>query len=159
MFVCPFPTDRWENLGCFFFFGFNFAFLSKFVEINFSKCIVTVPKVNCVGTEGMCVYPIHVFTRLFDVTYLDLENYMIYFLQHSDLKKKKRKEKIDLPTFFRPKGQTNLYFLGLRSFLTMLQITTVHEKFSLNFWVTTRLNSTVQSVSLKKHCANGNSSF
>ena len=60
----------------------------------------------------------HVSTRLFDVTYLNAENYnSIVFLQHSDLKKQNKththtKKKIDLPTLpiFRPKGQTNLYF-------------------------------------------------
>ena len=79
------------------------------------KCIVTVLKVYCVGTEGIYVNPIHVFTRVFDVTYLNTENYMTYiaFLQHPDLKEKRKK--IDLPTLpvFKPKGQTNLYFLGL----------------------------------------------
>ena len=59
--------------------------------------------------------PVHVSTRLLDVTYLDTENYMIYiaFLQHPD--KKKNKKNIDLPTLpiFRPKGQMNLYLLGL----------------------------------------------
>ena len=53
---------------------------------------VTVQKVNCVGTEGICAYLL-VSTRLLNVTYLDTENYMIYiaFLQHPDLKKKKKK--------------------------------------------------------------------
>ena len=71
-----------ENMFCFlgfFFLVLNFAFLNKIVKINLSKYIVTVP--------------VHVSTRLFDVTYLNTENYMIYiaFLQHADLKKKKKR--------------------------------------------------------------------
>ena len=116
MFVCPFPADPkfWKAWIAFFFFFliFNFAFLKKIVKIINFKMHVTVPKVNCVGT-GLFVHPIHVSTRLFDVTYLNTENYMIYivFLQHPDLKKKKKK-KINIQTLpiFRPKGQTSLHF-------------------------------------------------
>ena len=61
--------------------------------------------------------PILDSTRLFDVTYLNTENYMIYiaFLQDPDLKKnkeKKKKKKINLPTLpiFRPKEQAHPYF-------------------------------------------------
>ena len=68
--------------------------------------MVTVPKVKCVGTEGLFVHTIHVSPRLFNVTYLNTENYVIYiaFLQHPDLKKKK-KEKINPtdPTNFQAK--------------------------------------------------------
>ena len=89
MFVCPFPTDPnfWKTRIFFFIFLiFNFAFLNKIVRRKFSKCTATVPNIYCVGVEGLCVYPIHVSTRLFDVIYLSTESYMIYFafLQHSD---------------------------------------------------------------------------
>ena len=42
-------------------------------------------KIDCVST-GLFVHPIHVSARLFNVTYLNTENYMIYiaFLQHLD---------------------------------------------------------------------------
>ena len=75
----------------------------------FSKCIVTIPKVNCVGTEGICAY-LHVSNRLLDVTYLVTENYTIYiaFLQHPDFKKKK-----DRPTYppnFQAKGANKPLF-------------------------------------------------
>ena len=108
MFVCPFPTDPkfWKTWVAFFFFFFylNFAFLNKIVKIKFSKCIVTVPKVYCVGTESVCIYPIHVSTRLFDVIYSNTENYLIYiaFLQHPDLKKKKKKKKKKKRSTYRP---------------------------------------------------------
>ena len=111
------PTQNFGKLGllvfvCFFFSIFNFASLNKILKRKFSKCIVTVPKVYCVGKEGKCVYPIYVSTRLFNVTYLNTENYIICiaFLQHPHWKKKKKK--IDLATLaiFMPKGQTNLYF-------------------------------------------------
>ena len=77
----------------FFLFILNFAFLNKIVEIGFLKYIITVPKVYCVGTEGVYVFTTSV-TRLFDVTYLDTENYMIYiaFLQNPDLKKREKKD-------------------------------------------------------------------
>ena len=117
MFALFRPTQNFGKLGLLFFFfffllKFNFSFLIKIVKINFSKCIVTVPKVNCVGTEDICAL-LHVSTRLLAVTYLDTENYMIYIA----FLKKKKKKKIDLPTIpiFRPKGQANLYFLGLFS--------------------------------------------
>ena len=59
MFFLPF-SDRptiFENLGCFFFFFlvFNFAFLNKIVKIKVSKYVATVPEVNCLGTEGICL--------------------------------------------------------------------------------------------------------
>ena len=94
--VClPFLTDPkfWKTWVAFFFFFLilNFAFLSRIVKIKFSKYIVTVPKLYYVGKEGMCLP--HVSTRLFFVTYLNTENYMFYiaFLQHPDLKKKKKR--------------------------------------------------------------------
>ena len=119
MFVCSFPTDPkfWKiSLAFFFFLIFNFAFLKKIVKINLSKCIVTVPKVNCIGTEGTCAY-LHVSTRLLDVTYLDTENCMIYiaFFQHLDLKKKKKEEKkkgrpTDPPNFQAKRANKPLFF-------------------------------------------------
>ena len=74
----------------FFFLIFSFAFLNKIVKNIFSKCIVTVPKVHCVSTEGICVYP-YMSPPDFDATYSNTENYMNYiaYLQHPDLKKKK----------------------------------------------------------------------
>ena len=100
---------------CLFVFIFKFAFLNKIVEIIIFKMHFTLPKVNCVGTEGLFGHPIYVSTRLFNVTYLNTENYMIYiaFLQHPDLLNKKKK--IDLPTIpiFRPKRQTNLYLFTI----------------------------------------------
>ena len=66
------PTQNIGKLGLLFFFFFflifNFAFLNKIVIMNFSTCIATVPEVNCVGTEGVCVYPIHVSTSLLSIT-------------------------------------------------------------------------------------------
>ena len=57
----PFP-DRpkiFEDFGCFFFVVFFiysiFALSNKIVKIKVSKYIVAVPKVNCVGTEGICL--------------------------------------------------------------------------------------------------------
>ena len=113
MFVCLFLTDPkfWKTWVAFFFFFFsifNFVFLNKIVKIKVSKYIVIVPKVYCEGTEGIGL-SIHVSTRLFDVTYLNTENYMHF----SNIQIKKKKKKKDRPlTFpiFRPKGQTNLYF-------------------------------------------------
>ena len=71
-----------------FFYILNFEFLNKIVKMKFTKYIATVPRIYCEGTEGVCVNPIHVFTRLFDVTYLNTENCMIHiaFLQHPYLK-------------------------------------------------------------------------
>ena len=104
MSVCPFPTTQkfWKLFFFFFFLIFNFAFLNKIVKIKVSKYIVTVPKVYCVGTEGY-VYPIHVSTRLFDVTYLNTENYICI-----SLTSRFGGGRINLPTLpiFRPKGQT-----------------------------------------------------
>ena len=99
MFVYPkFLTDLklWKTYLAFFvFFWYSILhFEQNCWNKFFSKCIVIVPKDNCVGTEGICVYPIHVSTRLFDVTYLDIENCMIYFLQNPDLKKKKKKKRL-----------------------------------------------------------------
>ena len=142
MFVCPFPIGPkfWKTLVAFFlsflffffFLIFNFAFLNKVVEINFSKCIVTVPKVNCVGTEGIYVY-LHVSTRLLDVTYFlfrykkqktkQKKNlYMIYiaFLHSSTSRFKKKNRPTDLP-IFRPKGHTNLHFFRPNMTRCMLQ--------------------------------------
>ena len=110
MFVCPFPTNPkfWKTWDAFFFYLFNFSFLNKIVKINFSKCIATVPKVNCVGTEGICAY-LHVSTRLLAVTYLDTENYMIYI---AFLKKQKRKtDRPKSPSQFSgQKGKQTFYF-------------------------------------------------
>ena len=96
MFVCPFPTNSkfWKIWVFFFFFFliFNFAFSNKIVKIKVSKYIVTVPKVNCVGTEGICL-PIHVSTRLFEVTYLNTENYICISLTSRYVKKKKKKDR------------------------------------------------------------------
>ena len=68
MLVCPFPTDPKFCFFLFlffvfvsvfvvvvFFFKFNFTFLDKIVIIKVSKYIVTVPKVYCVSTEGICL--------------------------------------------------------------------------------------------------------
>ena len=40
----------------FFFWIFNFAFLNKNVKIKVSEYIVTVPKLYCVGTEGIIMF-------------------------------------------------------------------------------------------------------
>ena len=56
--VCLSFSDRpkiLENLGCFFFFKFNFAFLNKIVEIIIFKLHWNCLKVNCVGTESLFV--------------------------------------------------------------------------------------------------------
>ena len=71
MLVCLFSTDPkfWKTWGLFlfvclfvlflivclvfFFFIFNFAFFNKIVNIKLLKFIVCVPKVYCVGTEGV----------------------------------------------------------------------------------------------------------
>ena len=102
-----------ENLGCLFFFFFsifNFVFLNKIVKIKVSKYIVIVPKVYCEGTEGIGL-SMHVSTRLFDVTYLNTENYMHFSnIQIQEKKKKKKKDRPPTLPIFRPKGQTNLYF-------------------------------------------------
>ena len=52
------PTQKFGKLGFFLFcfvLIFNFAFLNKIVKIKVSKHIVTVPKVYCVGTKGICL--------------------------------------------------------------------------------------------------------
>ena len=48
-----------ENMGCFFFFfDTQFCiFLNRIVKIKLSKYIVTVPKVYCVGSEGIVFAP------------------------------------------------------------------------------------------------------
>ena len=58
----------------------------------------------------MClVYPIHVSTRLFDVTYLNTEKYDLYCISSTFRSLKREKKKINLPNLpiFRPKRQTN----------------------------------------------------
>ena len=62
---------------------------------NFLKCIVTVLKVYCVGTEGICVYPIHVSTRLslFSIRKLLLD---LYCISSTSRLKRKRKQKNQL---------------------------------------------------------------
>ena len=52
------PTQNFGKLWLLFFFFFfflifSFSFLNKIVKIKVSKYIVTVPKVYCVGTEGI----------------------------------------------------------------------------------------------------------
>ena len=104
------PTQNFKKKKKCCFFILNFAFLNQIVRINFSKYIISIPKVYCVGTEGICLYTIHVSTRLFDVTYLNTEMYMIYitFLQHQDLKKNRPSD----PPNFQPK-RPNKHFLNL----------------------------------------------
>ena len=113
MFVCLFLTDPkfWKTWVAFFFLLiFNFAFLNKIVKIKVSKYIVTVPKIYCVGREGIYVYPIHVSTRLFDVTYLNTDNYMHF----SNIQIKKKKWSTYRPSQFSgQKSKQTFIFLGL----------------------------------------------
>ena len=135
MFVCPFPTDPkfWKTCCCcgFFYFYIQFCIFKQNCSNNFfPKCIITVPKGNCVGTESLCAY-LHVSTRLLYVTYLDTENYMIHiaFLQHPDLKKKK-KDRPTSPTLpiSGQKGKQTFIFLGL------IMLRAEHIEFHSKYW-------------------------
>ena len=74
-----------ENLGC-FFSDVQCCIFKQNCYNEIFKMHCNCPNIYCVGTEGICVYTIHISIRLFDVTYLNTENYMIYtaFLQHPD---------------------------------------------------------------------------
>ena len=141
VFVCPFPTDlklktnkqtkqnktknKKTRVTFFSLLIHNFAFLNKFVKINFLKHIVTVPKVYCVGTEGVFtpfMSPPHCWMSLTEKLY-DLYKNVLHFF-NIQIKKKKKKRKRDRPTDppnfqskrankplnFQSKRQTNLYF-------------------------------------------------
>ena len=67
------------------------------------------PKSLRVGAGGIYVFPIYVSTRLFDVTYLNTENHMIYIAFFNILWLKKKRKITYWPFQFQAKGQTNLY--------------------------------------------------
>ena len=73
MFVCPFPTDPkfWKTCVAFFFY-IQFCIFKQNCWNKSFKIHCTVPKVYYVRHRRYLfyVYPIHVSTRLFDVTYL-----------------------------------------------------------------------------------------
>ena len=109
MLVCPFPTDpkfRKTWVAFFFFLIFNFAFLNKIFKIKVSKYIY------CIGTEGIHVYPMHVSTRLFDVTYLNTETiYYICISLTSRFKNKKKKSTYRPSQFSGQKSKQILIYL------------------------------------------------
>ena len=119
MFVCPFQTNpKFLKTWVAFFLTLNVAFLNKIVKIKLSKYIVTVPKVYCVSTEGISVYPIHVSKPDCLMKLHDL--YCISSTSRLKLKKKKKKKKIDLPPLpiFRTKGKQTFHFF--RPYINLL---------------------------------------
>ena len=77
MFVCR-SCDRpkiFENLGCFFFFEIQFGiFKQKFQNKSFKMHCNCPKSLRC--RHRRYVYSIDVSPRLFDVTYLNTENYI-----------------------------------------------------------------------------------